>query len=812
MKTHIITLFLCCFGIMGFSQSITNMECFFNTDPGFGNATAITANANTGSVTQTVLIPVNSLTGFNSFYVRAKNNLGIWSLYDKRIFYVVNLATGTSPTNIVAAEYFINTDPGFGNAMPIAVNTNTGILTQVLSLPIGSLQGFNTLYIRTKDDLGIWSMYDRRLFYIRKDTGIVIPDITAAEYFYDVDSGFGNGTAATLIPTANPDKYIVELATTDITCDFHDFYIRLKNTDGKWSLYDYKKDIEVYDNANPTIVVFPTITKELDALGKASITIIDVNNGTYDDCELVSVVLNQPQIDYTCANLGINTVKITATDAESKVSNLDVTITVLDKMNPVAVTKNITVQLDKNGEVSVLSSQIDNGSTDNCSVTGFSLDVSNFNCSNLGTNTVNLTVSDASGNTNTASAIVTVEDTVKPIVTTKAITLQLDATGNASITANDIDNGSIDNCTISSRNLDITTFTCANLGANAVTLTVTDQSGNSDAKASIVTIEDKIKPVVLTKNITIQLDANGQASLIASQIENGSTDNCGIASSNLDITSFTCNYLGSNTVTLSVTDSSANTGTNTAIVTVEDAINPVAIAKNITLQLDANGNATITPDDVDNSSTDNCSISLKSLDKSGFTCANLGVNTVVLTVEDLSRNTNTASATVTVEDNLEPTALGKDLIIYLNGNPSVSILPDDIDNGSFDNCIDISLSIDVDTFSSKGDFPVVLTATDNSGNSNSVTVVVTVDAALALVNNEQIANQIDIFPIPAQEYLNISTSLIINTIEIFDIDGRLVDKIQKPASKIEISKLASAMYFLKFYVDNKSVIKRIIKE
>ena len=194
MKTHILTLLLCCCGIMGFSQSVTNMEYFYNTDPGFGNATAITADTNTGSVTQTVSLPVNSLTGFNTVYLRAKDNLGKWSLSDKRIFYVTNFTAIAGATKIASAEYFINTDPGFGNASPITVNANTGELAQVLSLPVNNNQGFNTLYIRTKDDLGVWSMYDKRIFYVTESTAqSSATKIAAAEYFINSDPGFGNG-------------------------------------------------------------------------------------------------------------------------------------------------------------------------------------------------------------------------------------------------------------------------------------------------------------------------------------------------------------------------------------------------------------------------------------------------------------------------------------------------------------------------------------------------------------------------------------------------------------------------------------------
>src|SRR5258705_2252791 len=72
-------------------------------------------------------------------------------------------------------------------------------------------------------------------------------------------------------------------------------------------------------------------------------------------------------------------------------------------------------------------------------------------------------------------------------------------------------------------------FTCTNVGANTVTLTVTDSNGNSSTWSSPVTDLDHIAPVATCLNITVQLDASGNASITAAQIDNGSTDACGIA-------------------------------------------------------------------------------------------------------------------------------------------------------------------------------------------------------------------------------------------------------------------------------------------
>jgi gliding motility-associated-like protein len=98
-----------------------------------------------------------------------------------------------------------------------------------------------------------------------------------------------------------------------------------------------------------------------------------------------------------------------------------------------------------------------------------------------------------------------------------------------------------------------------------------------------------------------------------------------------------------------------NVSTGTAIVTVTDAILPTVVAQNVTVNLDANGQATITAAQINNGSSDNCSIATITVSPSTFTCANLGANTVTLTVTDASGNVATASATVTVSIDLAST-------------------------------------------------------------------------------------------------------------------------------------------------------------
>ena len=329
-------------------------------------------------------------------------------------------------------------------------------------------------------------------------------------------------------------------------------------------------------------------------------------------------------------------------------------MTVEDNAPPTVLTKNITVQLTPGGNVIITPAQVNNGSFDACGIQSISLSKTEFICSNLGNNTVTLTVTDVNGNSASKTAIVTVEDNAPPTVLTKNITVQLTPGGNVVITPAQVNNGSFDACGIQSISLSKTEFICGNLGNNTVTLTVTDVNGNTASKTAIVTVEDNAPPTVLTKNITVQLTPGGNVIITPAQVNNGSFDACGIQSISLSKTEFICGNLGNNTVTLTVTDVNGNTASATATVTVEDHVPPTMFTKNITVQLNAGGTVSISPNDVNNGSYDACGISNYSLSKSTFNCSNVGPNTVTLKATDANGNTATASAVVTVEDKIKP--------------------------------------------------------------------------------------------------------------------------------------------------------------
>ncbi|WP_191408324.1 T9SS type B sorting domain-containing protein, partial [Flavobacterium bizetiae] len=509
------------------------------------------------------------------------------------------------------------------------------------------------------------------------------------------------------------------------------------NSDSKTAI------VTVEDKVKP-IVVTQNITVQLDALGKATITAEEINNGSSDNCGIATITLDK--IDFNCTNVGANTVTLTSTDVNGNSDSKTATVTIEDKVKPTVETQNIIVQLDAFGKATITESQIDNGSTDNCAIDKLTLDKTDFDCSNVGANTVTLTVLDINGNSDSKTAIVTIEDKVKPTVVTQNITVQLDALGKAIITESQIDNGSTDNCAMDKITLDKTDFDCSNIGINTVTLTVLDVNGNSDSKTATVTIEDQVKPTVVTQDITVQLDASGKAIITPTQIDNGSSDNCLIDKITLDKTDFNCSNVGANTVTLTVLDVNGNSASKTAIVTIEDQVKPIVIIQNIAVQLDALGKATITESQIDNGSTDNCGIDTMTLDKMTFDCSNIGDNNVALNLTDKSGNSASGIAVVTVKDLIPPTVISQNITVQLDAIGNAVIVPALINNGSTDNCAIATMSLDKTNFdcSNMGDNIVTLTVTDVNGNSASKIATVKIEDKLKpIVITQNITIELD---------------------------------------------------------------------
>ncbi|WP_235296393.1 SdrD B-like domain-containing protein [Portibacter marinus] len=139
----------------------------------------------------------------------------------------------------------------------------------------------------------------------------------------------------------------------------------------------------------------------------------------------------------------------------------------------------------------------------------------------VGISTVSYIAYDVCGNSTTASYNVTVQDLAQPVTICDGFTtISLNSEGRASLSAVNLDNGSMDECgpvTLDIRRMDddlgfmeAVDFTCDDIGPDniMVALRVTDLGGNSNQCMAEVTIQDKVPPVLVAglPDITISCD------------------------------------------------------------------------------------------------------------------------------------------------------------------------------------------------------------------------------------------------------------------------------------------------------------------
>ena len=236
------------------------------------------------------------------------------------------------------------------------------------------------------------------------------------------------------------------------------------------------------------------------------------------------------------------------------------------------------------------------------------------------------------------------------------------------------------------------------VGTHEVTLTVTDASGNISTCTSMVTVMDTISPMAVCQDTTIYLDSDGRFTLTTQHIDDNSKDNCTIANMTLSKSNLTCDDVGSQSIMLTVNDVNGNDDVCSATVTVLDTISPMAMCQDTTVYLGSDGMFTIDSSFVNDGSTDNCGIESMTLSKSVFSCDDVGSESIMLTVNDLSGNDDVCSATVTVMDTISPMAMCQDTTVYLGADGMFTIDSSFINLNSSDNCSIETITLSKTTF------------------------------------------------------------------------------------------------------------------
>ncbi len=357
-----------------------------------------------------------------------------------------------------------------------------------------------------------------------------------------------------------------------------------------------------------------------------------------DNCTSVSVTNDAP----ATFPLGTTTVTWTAEDGNANTATATQVITVVDDILPTITAPGpIVVSADANCEASgvLLGTAI---TFDNCGVLPSTNDApTTFP---IGTTLVTWTVSDNSGNTASATQLVTVIDDLAPIVAAPADVL---VNTNFGCEAIGVVLGSPtvnDNCSVSTITNDAPFI--YPLGNTTVNWTVEDLAGNTTIVSQLVVVEDNEAPSI-TPPSDLEVVANSGCDATGVNLGTPLTgDNCGVATVVNDAPAVFPS--GATSVTWTVTDNSGNQFTAQQVVTVLDLVPPTADLIDLTINLPVGMDAMIDEAMIDNGSFDNCGGVTITLSQYNFSCDDLGDNNIDVTITDQAGNITTDEVTVTV--------------------------------------------------------------------------------------------------------------------------------------------------------------------
>ncbi|TPV33181.1 hypothetical protein FJ651_08775, partial [Paucihalobacter ruber] len=385
---------------------------------------------------------------------------------------------------------------------------------------------------------------------------------------------------------------------------------------------------------------------------------------------------------------------------------------------PVAVCQDRTITLDASGNVNIVAEDIDNGSSDDFDTPTLSIDITSFNCSNLGPNTVTLTVTDSLGQTDSCTAVVTVVDDLAPIADVATLT---DVTAQCEVTALTAPTAT-DNCVGTVTATHNATLPITTQGTTVVTWTHNDGNGNTSTQTQNVVIDDITAPVA---DLATLSDVTAECEVTALTPPTA-TDNCGGVVTVSHNATLPITTQGTTVVTWTYEDVNGNTSQQTQNVVIDDITAPVAdlaTLSDVTAECEVTA---LTPP----TATDNCGGVVTVSHNATLPITTQGTTVITWTYNDGNGNTSTQTQNVVIDDTTAPVA-------------DVATLPDATGECSVtvtaptatDNCEGTITATTTNplTYSVQGTYTITWTYNDGNGNTSTQTQTVIVDDTTAPV-------------------------------------------------------------------------------
>ncbi len=254
--------------------------------------------------------------------------------------------------------------------------------------------------------------------------------------------------------------------------------------------------VGINDLVNPEAIA-KNIVVYLDDSGEASISGEMVDDGSYDNCELVSKSVSVSLVDCIHANAPVDVI-LTVADASGNTATANASVFVVDTIKPSLSLESIDLELNDEGVAYLSPNMLAPYVSDNCEVAQISIQTQVFSCESLqeGT-TTQVLIFDNYGNSIFQTLQVNFVDTSDPEVEVRDVEIELNHDGFAMLTPEMLDIKEKDNCGIATRVLSKTQFSCEDLGSSVVDITVSDFAGNTSSASFNVTVLDKMAPQII---------------------------------------------------------------------------------------------------------------------------------------------------------------------------------------------------------------------------------------------------------------------------------------------------------------------------
>nr|MBS0038037.1 T9SS type A sorting domain-containing protein [Saprospiraceae bacterium] len=402
--------------------------------------------------------------------------------------------------------------------------------------------------------------------------------------------------------------------------------------------------------------------------------------------------------EFSCADIGLQTVTITAEGSNGQSSTCQVEVEVFTDDDPeLECVATATYDLDSNGEFTLDPNELITSVSISCGTVEVSANQIEFTCADLGINTVSVTAEGNNGNTNTCQVEVNIEDYNSPVLECVSnYTIELDEDGEAVLDANDLVTTAEAVCGEVELNLSHTNFDCGDIGNVIVIIGAEAENNQVSTCEVLVSVEDNNPPVIeCEEELVIELEGGETKVLQPDDFIIHVEVVCGDFEILVSQTEFSCGDFGVKTVTIEVTGSNGLVSTCNVLVNVtyteEFEIQCYEVG---TLELDHKGEVSLNPLDLISSLPESCGEIEVEASQSEFTCEDIGDNSITITAANDFGQVSECMVSILVVDSIPPEINCRDVVVNLEEGGVFNLDISTAITGMSDNCDSLSLVTD----------------------------------------------------------------------------------------------------------------------